>query len=240
VMEVREAANEPAETVTATVTAESGSLAAQLSLQPSESAGAAGPKKPSKAQRKKATKAAKEKARRDEIAHELKDVVDPRAVENEQLAKRLSPLNLTVKEIRSDGHCLYRALEDQLSAEKHAIGQPVFMTLRKYAADYMSKNPDEFKSFMTNDDGDEMSPAEYKQYCAAITAAEPVAWGGHQEIVALSKALKRRIVVHSSDNSMPVGTASDDTLVDLHITYHKHYYGLGEHYNSAISTRKKT
>ena len=63
----------------------------------------------------------------------MKDVIDPRKVENDKFAAKLAPLKLTVREattstdavfradrfafvaqIRSDGHCLYRAVADQL------------------------------------------------------------------------------------------------------------------------------
>ena len=56
--------------------------------------------------------------------------VDPRRQENTILASKLSPLHLCVHEIISDGHCLYRAIADQM--ERRANQQ-----VRRYVMCYV-------------------------------------------------------------------------------------------------------
>ena len=63
-------------------------------------------------------------------------------------------------------------------------------------------------------------------------------WGGQLEIRALSCALNKKILIY--DAQAPVLTISnndnnnnDDDIIRL--TYHRHYFSLGEHYNSVVS-----
>jgi OTU domain-containing protein 6 len=69
---------------------------------------------PSKAQKRRDAKLKQEVEREQRIQEEQSGVVSERAVENQTLAQKLGPLGLTLKEIKPDGHCLYRAVEDQL------------------------------------------------------------------------------------------------------------------------------
>ena len=57
-------------------------------------------------------------------------------------------------------------------------------------------------------------------------------WGGQLEIMALAKALKRRIQVFSA--TMPVVVMGEEfaDAPPLRVCYHQHAFGLGEHYNS--------
>eukprot|EP00808_Paulinella_micropora_P024934 g810.t1 len=61
-------------------------------------------------------------------------------------------------------------------------------------------------------------------------------WGGHPEIVALAHALHRQIVVHSAGNTKPmtIGDGGTGWKPPLHISWHRHSYSLGEHYNSVV------
>ena len=66
-------------------------------------------------------------------------------------------------------------------------------------------------------------------------------WGGHVELRALSLALKRPILVYSAQQSHPLeihfGTNHDDDEAEaepIRLSYHLHYYSLGEHYNSVM------
>lgn len=72
-------------------------------------------------------------------------------------------------------------------------------------------------------------------------------WGGEVEIRALAHALKRDFVIYQAEfgilrvrhnetdtgygGSDPTNTDQDDDNL-IKISYHKHEYGLGEHYNS--------
>lgn len=80
----------------------------------------------------------------------------------------------------------------------------------------------------------------YVQHVASTTLAE---WGGHLELRALSVALQRPIHVYSVSNgtkpleilppSTPSSTSSS-SLLPIRLSYHLHFYGLGEHYNQVV------
>lgn len=61
-------------------------------------------------------KAAQEKERESRIAEaEVQNLQGVRHQEGLKLAQKLAQQQLQIKEISSDGHCMYRAIEDQLS-----------------------------------------------------------------------------------------------------------------------------
>ena len=68
-------------------------------------------------------------------------MVSDRMVENELLEGKLRPLRLALKEMKPDGHCLYRALEDKLAfyLDTSSI-QFSFQKLREIAASYMQSH----------------------------------------------------------------------------------------------------
>ena len=69
------------------------------------------------------------------------------------------------------------------------------------------------------------------KYCDDIK--EKVVWGGQLEIKAISNILKRPIRIIQAENEIRLGP-SEGSNRELIITYHKHLYRLGEHYNSTI------
>jgi OTU domain-containing protein 6 len=77
-------------------------------------------------------------------------------------------------------------------------------------------------------------------------------WGGHLEIRALSMALRRPIHIYSSNTlhtsgpliidavselteNTPITPHGDDLIEPIRLSYHLHYYALGEHYNQVIA-----
>lgn len=61
-------------------------------------------------------KAAQEKERENRIAEaEVQNLQGARHQEGLALAKKLAQKQLQIKEISSDGHCMYRAIADQLA-----------------------------------------------------------------------------------------------------------------------------
>ena len=62
-------------------------------------------------------------------------------------------------------------------------------------------------------------------------------WGGQLEVRALACALNKKILIY--DAQAPVLTISnnnEDNNDDfIRLTYHRHYYSLGEHYNSVVN-----
>ena len=139
--------------------------------------------------------------------------------------------SLVVKEVISDGNCLYRALADQLqfvgvSVEGDVSGDFTFLGLRYRAANYLRSHADEFAPFL----GMEPTSKDYKFYCNNVE--KDGEWGGQIEIRALSASLRRQI--HIYDASTPVIVMGEDNVGNspLKIAYHRHYFALGEHYNS--------
>ena len=75
---------------------------------------------------KKRLKKEQEEAERERRIAEEKANMGPSSRENEEaeLRKMLAPLGLKIKEIKADGHCLYRSVEDQLGQRGRAPPQP--------------------------------------------------------------------------------------------------------------------
>lgn len=61
-------------------------------------------------------------------------------------------------------------------------------------------------------------------------------WGGHVELRALSLALKRPIIVYSAQTVEPLQIHVDEygDKEPIRLSYHLHYYSLGEHYNCVV------
>jgi len=59
-------------------------------------------------------------------------------------------------------------------------------------------------------------------------------WGGHLELRALAEGLRRPIVVYSAAQPKLV-MGDDDGSNPVLLSYHLHYYSLGEHYNQIVN-----
>jgi len=63
-------------------------------------------------------------------------------------------------------------------------------------------------------------------------------WGGHLELRALSLALHKHIIVYSAQSREPLTIKPEDGGNDdeepIRLSYHLHYYALGEHYNQVV------
>lgn len=108
-----------------------------------------------------------------------------------------------------------------------------YNSLRGIASSYMRNHPDEFCPFLGLETGD----PEFDAYCDKVASLTQAEWGGQLEIKALSAALQRPIMVYSAN--APVMCMNDSSaavgeVAPLRVTFHSHYYALGEHYNSAI------
>lgn len=88
---------------------------AALSLYGSRPEGEDAPGKKSKAQKARERRAKEEAEREARIAEELDNLGDTqRSIEERKLHEKLLPAGLLILEVPSDGHCLFRAVEDQL------------------------------------------------------------------------------------------------------------------------------
>ncbi|CAL9145361.1 unnamed protein product, partial [Musa hybrid cultivar] len=200
--------------------------------------------KPSKGARRRERRAQEEAAREQRIQEEQSNMISDRMIENERLERKLEPLGLTINEIKPDGHCLYRAVEDQLSLYSNDNSPYVFQELRKMAANYMRNHASDFLPFFLSESKIELdadrSPLErFEKYCEEVEST--AAWGGQLELGALTHCLKKHIIIYSGsfpdvemgkEYKTEIGNSISNPSIML--SYHRHAYGLGEHYNSVI------
>ncbi|XP_045143543.1 deubiquitinase OTUD6B isoform X3 [Echinops telfairi] len=176
----------------------------------------------------KEKKAALEKEREERIAEaEIENLSGARQVESQKLAQMLAARQLEIKQIPSDGHCLYRAIEDQL---KEQGGTVTVAALRRQTAEYMQSHVEDFLPFLTNPNtGDIYTLEDFGKYCDDVV--NTAAWGGQLELRALSHILQTPIEVIQAD-SPPIIVGEEYKKNPLMLVYMRHAYGLGEHYNS--------
>lgn len=182
----------------------------------------------SKAQKRRDKKAALEKEREMRIAEaEVENLSGSRHQEGLKLREKLVERHLQIKEISSDGHCMYRAVEHQLTERGLALG---LKELRDQTAQYMRSHADDFMPFLTNPNtGDMYTAEEFEKYCSDV--ADTAAWGGQLELKALSQVLQLPLEVIQADSPcITIGEEYDKPKITL--IYMRHAYGLGEHYNS--------
>lgn len=164
-------------------------------------------------------------------------------LENEKLERKLEPLGLTVQEIKPDGHCLYRAVENQLSLHSNGAARYSYQDLRQMTAKYMREHAANFLPFYLAEGKADVGPdpmASFERYCEEMEST--AAWGGQLELGALTHCLKKHIVVYSGSfpdvemgkeyKSGPGGSGAGGASIRL--SFHRHAYGLGEHYNSVV------
>ncbi|XP_011868676.1 PREDICTED: OTU domain-containing protein 6B isoform X2 [Vollenhovia emeryi] len=184
----------------------------------------------SKAQKRREKKASAEKERNQRIIEqEALNVFGKRNVEIEAIKKILSERDLMIYEIPSDGHCLYNAVAHQLKINGEA---PLSLhDLRTKTANYLRENMNDFLPFLSNPESDDLlTPDKYEKYCNDV--AETSAWGGAVELQVLSRVLKCPIeVIQATGAPYVIGDEYSNGRKVI-LTYHRHMYELGAHYNS--------
>lgn len=186
--------------------------------------------KPSKAQRKREKKEMNEKARQAQIIEEEKlNKNSPRIVETKKIDALLKARDLRIFSVPSDGDCLYNAVKHQLRITERFPTE--VQKLRFLTADYIEANKDSLIFYMTNPETNEcLTDEEFHNYCELIRTTK--AWGGQIEINALSNVLKVPIEVLQATGNPTIQGADEFAPPNLILTYHRHMYSLGEHYNS--------
>ncbi|XP_051527272.1 deubiquitinase OTUD6B isoform X2 [Myxocyprinus asiaticus] len=182
----------------------------------------------SKAQKRRDKKAAFEKEREVRIAEaEVENLTGSRHQEGLKLRQKLVERHLQVKEISSDGHCMYHAVEDQMMERGCSLS---LKELRAQTAQYMRSHSDDFLPFLTDPNtGDMYTADEFEKYCSDV--ADTAAWGGQLELKALSQVLQLPIeVIQAESPTIIIGEEYGNPPITL--IYMRHAYGLGEHYNS--------
>lgn len=126
-----------------------------------------------------------------------------------------------IKPVQEDGACLFRAVSDQVfgDEEMHA-------TVRQNCMDYIVKNADFFRSYIT-EDFDHYVSRKRRQHCH----------GNHIEMIALSELYNRPIEVYEYSME-PINIVHGMYKTDnepIRLSYH-----CGVHYNSIIDPWRPT
>ena len=164
-----------------------------------------------------------------QAADEAKSLPDRREQERLVMQKELKARGLHEKDIRPDGHCLYSAVADQLTAQgvtlasgSTLLDQPDYKTVRRVAADFIAKHPDDFSPFLEE-------PLE--DYIVKVR--DTGEWGGQLELSALARAYGININVLQGDGRVEkIEAGNEATGKPIWLAYYRHSFGLGEHYNS--------
>lgn len=200
--------------------------------------------KPSKSVKRREKRAQEEAAREQRIKEEQSNAISDKRIENEKLEKKLEPLGLTISEVKPDGHCLFRAVEDQLTHINGGSPPYNFQKLREMVASYMRANASEFLPFFSSEnvvegETEDSLKERFENYCREVEST--AAWGGQLELGALTHCLKKHIMIFSGsfpDVEMGKEYKSEEENVpsssSIMLSYHRHAFGLGEHYNSVV------
>lgn len=184
--------------------------------------------KMSRAQKRRNKKAAEDKEREKRITEQEEvNKQGPRTVELNSIKEHLKGMGLQIFNIPADGNCLYCAINHQLSItgrEKSDVA-----SLRKLTANYIREHKEEFIPFMYSDDDGPVNEKHFEDYCKSV--ANTKLWGGQLELRALSNILKCPIKIIQA-TGLPTVQGENFEGPPLVLTYHRHLYRLGEHYNS--------
>ena len=185
-------------------------------------------KKPNRQKARLARRAAEQEAAAAKAEAEAVEMPDRRAQERAIMDREAAAHGLVEQEVRSDGHCMYAAVADQLSPGEQGDGiKPAdYKTVRSTAASFISAHPNDFAPFLEE-------PLDVYVTKVRDTAE----WGGHLELLALARAYGLCIKVLQGDGRVETIEASEGGAVkekgkQIWLAYYRHSFGLGEHYNS--------
>lgn len=183
-------------------------------------------KKPNRQQVRKQKKAQAMQEMRREAELEALNVPRPKDIEDAKISITLEQYNRHIKQVNADGHCMFNAVADQLKLVNNGK-EYTYQQLRTLAADYMLQYPDDFLPFLT-----EHTSETYPEYCEKVRST--ALWGGQLELQALSQALEACLNVVQADGPLTIIGEQFKTSPPLWLSYHRHMFGLGEHYNSLV------
>ncbi|KAI4271235.1 MAG: hypothetical protein LQ337_006155 [Flavoplaca oasis] len=194
-------------------------------------------KKPNRQKARLARRAAQQEQMMAEATREAQDLPDLRQREIDDMRTLFSSKGLQEHVIRSDGHCLYAAVADQLTIQKQGRlpetplndrpgindhSTPPYKVTRGVTASFIQEHADEFLPFLEEPLDD---------YVSKIRNTGE--WGGHLELLAMAKAYNVDInVLQSSGQIDKIESGTNTTKSTLWLSYYHHNFGLGEHYNS--------
>ncbi|KAK2055869.1 cysteine proteinase [Colletotrichum caudatum] len=213
-------------------------------------------KKRNRQKERMARRAAELEAAAAKAEEEARNMTDHRGAEKKYMLEEFKAHSLAEKEIAPDGHCLFSAVADQLAhkgipLEGAAAGdaqqrqqqqqhqQQPYKAVRRAAAEWMARHPDDFAPFLEED---------LEAYARKIR--DTAEWGGQLELAALANVygVEIRVVQDGRTERIgPSGAAGEEEQQqqqqqpgaerkEIWLAYYRHGYGLGEHYNSLRKT----
>uniref|UniRef100_A0A8C6RC22 ubiquitinyl hydrolase 1 n=1 Tax=Nannospalax galili TaxID=1026970 RepID=A0A8C6RC22_NANGA len=142
--------------------------------------------------------------------------------EEDKISAILGPKKLEMKAIPADGHCMYRAIQDQL------VYSVTVQSLRCHTAQYMREHIDDFLPFFVEPEAGNFTHEDFLRYCDDIV--HRASWGGQLELRALSHVLETPIEVVQANLTIII---IEEYKKKLLILVYLHYAcKFGKHYNS--------
>ncbi|MCJ1485387.1 hypothetical protein MMC06_005561 [Schaereria dolodes] len=192
-------------------------------------------KKPNRQKARIARRAAEQEAAAARAAEEAANLPNLREQERIFMSREFRVRGFKEVEIRSDGHCLYSAIADQLNHygvdlesedeatvdQNKGVPQAGYKIVRRMAAQYVSEHPEDFSPFLDE-------PLD--EYIVKIR--DTGEWGGQLELSALARAYGVNINVLQGDGKVVNIETGATTAPVIWLAYYRHSFGLGEHYNS--------
>ena len=189
-------------------------------------------KKPNRQKARLARRAAEQEAAAEQAEKEAVSLPNLRDRELASMQEAYQAKGLYEHDIKSDGHCLYAAIADQLNdaalglkpritLELNGVTKPHYVVIRHVAAAYIAQNSDDFTPFL------EQPLDKYLK-----TIRDTGEWGGHLEILALAKVYGVDIKILHGNGHVDHIESGFSNHKPLWLAYYRHRYRLGEHYNS--------
>lgn len=186
--------------------------------------------KVTRAQRRRNKKHEEDKEREKRILEQEEvNKQGPRILESAAIKEILKSNYLDIFNIPADGNCLYCAINHQLETTGRETS--TVSKLRKMTAEFMRQHKEDFLPFMYNDSEEPVDDKQFESYCKDVASTK--LWGGQLELKALSNVLRCPIKVIQASGPQTVQGENFEGP-PLVLTYHRHLYRLGEHYNSTI------
>jgi len=156
-----------------------------------------------------------------------------REIEDRKIQGKLASMGLALKEVQPDGHCLFRAVAEQvieMGNSSFEDAKDPHLLLRAMSAQYMKDHQHIFEPFIAMQDLEgEQGAKSFDEYVDSVK--NTAAWGGQLELRALAGVLGHPIkVINANSGDLIIG--EDQSGEHLIVTYHHHYLTLGEHYNT--------
>lgn len=184
-------------------------------------------RKPNRQKARLARRAAEQLELAEQAAKEAASLPNLREQEQKALQKRFDDLGLVEQDIPPDGHCLYSAFADQLLVLGKTLSRPAgletapgYKIMRRNCADFVQAHRDDFEPFLET--------AGFEEHVDRI--ANTAEWGGQLEVSALAQVYE--VTANIVQAQGRIEKLNEGKVDEIWLAYHRHNFGLGEHYNS--------